>query len=840
MSGTRDHSRNSWGKPNKSMEIPSQKRIWSHLEEWFRSKNWRPFPFQQKVWETYLAGRSGLVHAATGTGKTMAVWLGPVMEAWLEQQTTPHPGKGLQVLWITPLRALAGDTTEALQASAEQLGVPWRVQLRTSDVGSSVKAKQRKDVPEALVTTPESLTILLTYEEFRSQLESLRCVVVDEWHELFGTKRGVQAELALARLRTLKPNIKIWGISATLGNLEQALETLVGPSLAKDGLVIQGDLSKQTSIESLVPNQIERFPWAGHSGGTMVAEVVGMIDQARNTLVFTNTRSQTEVWYQALLKARPDWAGLLAIHHGSLDTSVRQWVEGRLRAGDLKAVVCTSSLDLGVDYPMVEQVIQIGSPKGVARLIQRAGRSGHRPGLPSRLTFVPTHALELVELAAARRAMEMKQIEGKSPENKPLDVLVQHAVTCGIESHYDPSELLREVRSTSAYESLSDSEWQWVLRFCTQGGESLQAYPEFHRLQYVDERYCVDDKRVIRQHRMSIGTITSDAEVQVQYLKGGRLGSVEETFVARLKPGDRFLLAGKLLELVKVKDNTAFVKKARGNPTAVPRWLGGRMPLSSELSAAMRLEIANAARGCFNGREMETVKPLLDLQAKWSHLPREDELLIEQVEFKKRHLLFFYPLEGRLVHEGLAALLALRLSRIQPITFSLAVNDYGLLLESVEPAPLDKADFGKLFSLEYLENDIAESLNSTEMAKRHFREIARIAGMIHSGFPGRSKTMRYLQASSNLFFDVFAQFEPDSLLLQQSRREAMEKQLELKRLEATLARLERQSLVIKYPSKPTPLAFPLIVERMRERLSSETLAERVMKMQQQLELAANN
>jgi ATP-dependent Lhr-like helicase len=489
---------------------------------------------------------------------------------------------------------------------------------------------------------------------------------------------------------------------------------------------------------------------------------------------------------------------------------------------------------------MVEQVIQIGSPKGIARLIQRAGRSGHRPGMPSRLTFVPTHALELVELAAARRAMERRQIEGKSPENKPLDVLVQHAVTCGLESHYDSSELLGEVRSTSAYASLSDSEWQWVLNFCTQGGESLQAYPEFHRLRFVDGKYCVDDKRVLRQHRMSIGTITSDAEVIVQYLKGGRLGSVEETFVARLKPGDRFLLAGKLLELVRVKDNTAFVKKARGNPTAIPRWLGGRMPLSSELSTAMRHEIADAARGRFNGREMETVKPLLDLQARWSHLPREDELLIEQLEFKKRYLLLFYPFEGRLVHEGLAALLALRLSRIQPITFSMAVNDYGLLLESVEPAPLDKAEFGELFSLDFLENDIAESLNSTEMAKRHFREIARIAGMIHSGFPGRSKTMRYLQASSNLFFDVFAQFEPDSLLLQQSRREAMEKQLELRRLQATMVRLERQSLILKNPSKPTPLAFPLIVERMRERLSSETLAERVMKMQQQLEIAANH
>jgi ATP-dependent Lhr-like helicase len=807
------------------------------LEKWFRSKRWKPFPFQRQTWEAYLSGKSGLVHAATGTGKTMAIWLGPVMEAWSElQKNGGEIEPGLKVLWITPLRALAGDTVNSLHHSAEQLDVPWRVQLRTSDVGSSAKAKQRKDVPDALVTTPESLTILLTYEEFRSRLASLRCVVVDEWHELLGTKRGVQAELALARLRRVCPNLRVWGISATLGNLEQALSTLVGPEHCGEALIIEGDVKKQTEIGSLLPPQIERFPWAGHGGGAMVGEVAGMVDQAKNSLVFTNTRSQTEVWYQALLKARPDWAGTLAIHHGSLDTTVRQWVEDRLRAGDLKAVVCTSSLDLGVDYPMVEQVIQIGSPKGIARLIQRAGRSGHRPGVPSRLTFVPTHALELVELAAARRAMLQRQLEGRVPENKPLDVLVQHVVTCGIEATYRSEELLGEIRDTAAFESLTDFEWDWVLKFCTEGGESLHAYPEFHRLQRTEQGYSVTDKRTIRQHRMSIGTITSDAEVQVQYLKGSKLGSVEETFVARLKPGDRFLLAGKLLEFVRVRDNTAYVKKARGNPTAVPRWMGGRMPLSSELSAAMRMEIAAAARGEYEGSEMEAVKPLLTLQAKWSRLPTERQLLIEQLEFKKRHLLLFYPFEGRLVHEGLAALLALRLSRIKPITFSIAINDYGLLLESVEAVDLEGVSFATLFSVEQLECDIAESLNSTEMAKRHFREIARVSGMIHSGFPGRSKTMRHLQASSNMFYDVFAEFEPDSLLLQQSRREALEKQLEWKRLMSTMQRLESLECMLERPKKPTPLAFPLIVERMRERLSSETLAERVMKMQQQLVL----
>ncbi|MBN8600959.1 MAG: ligase-associated DNA damage response DEXH box helicase [Planctomycetes bacterium] len=809
------------------------------LEKWFATRRWKPFPFQTETWQAYLDGKSGLVHAATGTGKTMSVWLGPILQESAKLlQNDGEMESGLKVLWITPLRALAGDTVNALQTSAEQLGVPWRVQLRTSDVGSSAKAKQRKDIPDTLVTTPESLTILLTYEDFRSRLTSLRCVVVDEWHELLGTKRGVQTELALARLRKFCPELRVWGISATLGNLEQALATLVGPERSRDAVIVQGDTKKETEIASLLPAQIERFPWAGHSGGTMVGEVVGMIDQAKNTLVFTNTRSQTEVWYQAILKTRPDWAGMLAIHHGSLDTSVRQWVEERLRAGDLKAVVCTSSLDLGVDYPLVEQVLQVGSPKGIARLVQRAGRSGHRPGVPSRLTFVPTHALELVELAAARRAMHRRQIEARLPENKPLDVLVQHAVTCGIEGSYRSEELLAEVRDTTAFESLTDAEWEWVLKFCKEGGESLHAYPEFHRLQHIDDQYCVTDKRTVRQHRMSIGTITSDAEVQVQYLKGSKLGSVEETFAARLKPGDRFLLAGKLLELVRVRDNTAYVKKARGNPTAVPRWMGGRMPLSSELSAAMREELAAAARGEYREAEMEAVKPLLVLQQKWSRLPSEKQLLVEQLEFKKRHLLLFYPMEGRLVHEGLAALLALRLSRIKPITFSIAINDYGLLLESVEVAPLEELKTAELFSIENLESDIGESLNSTEMAKRHFREIARISGMIHSGFPGRSKTMRYLQASSNLFYDVFAQFEPDSLLLQQSRREALEKQLEWKRLMATMQRLESLECLVERPKKPTPLAFPLIVERMRERLSSETLADRVLKMQQQLEIAA--
>ncbi len=819
------------------------------IEAYFAKLGWRPFRFQRETWRAYRGGGSGLIHSATGTGKTLAVWLGPLLE-WLAAHPDPaawDPRRPppLRVLWITPLRALASDTEQALREPLEALQLPWTLERRTGDVRASIKARQLKRLPTALVTTPESLSLMLTHQRLLEPLGNVEAVIVDEWHELLGTKRGVQTELALARLRRLNPRLRVWGLSATLGNLQEALQTLLGESLSLPEKappvaprVVAGYRRKRLRLESAIPATIERFPWAGHIGTQMVPQVAELIDGLPSSLIFANTRSQTERWYQCLLQHRPDWAGQIALHHGSLDARLRQWVEEGLREGRLKTVVCTSSLDLGVDFTAVAAVIQVGSPKGAARLLQRAGRSGHQPDAESRLIFVPTHALELVELAAAQEAIRAGELESRTPLRKPLDLLAQHLLTIAIGGGFDAS-LLDEVRSAAAYADLTDEEWRWTLDFVVRGGSSLDAYPEFRRVEYDGRRYHVSHRRVATQHRLNIGTIVSDAAMQVKYLKGANLGTAEESFLSRLKPGERFLFAGRLVELVRVRDNIAYVRRSKGKPDTVPRWMGGRLPLSSELSHALRRKLAEAAAGKLKGREMRALRPLLQLQAKWSCLPRADELLVEQIKTRDGYQLFFFPFEGRLVHEGLAALLAYRLSRREPRSFSMACNDYGLVLQASEPVPFSANLATELLSSDQLMGDILESMNATEMARRQFRQIARVAGLIQAGYPGQRKPVRHLQASSNLFFEVFSQYDPGNLLLEQSRREVLDQQLEFTRLGTTLQRLEANRVVLHEPPKVTPLAFPLLVDKLRDRVSSETLAERVKKMQTQLERAAD-
>jgi len=678
----------------------------------------------------------------------------------------------------------------------------------------------------------------MTHANLLPELAGVEAVIVDEWHELLGTKRGIQVELALARLRRLNPAVRVWGVSATLGNLDEAMESLVGVDADRVRL-IEGYTKKKIKLESLIPNKMERFPWSGHIGTRMVSQVAELIEQVSSTLVFANTRSQTEIWYQQLLKARPDWAGRIALHHGSLDTSVRKWVEAGLRDGKLRAVVCTSSLDLGVDFTAVDLVIQIGSPKGAARLLQRAGRSGHQPGAVSRLVFVPTNAIELIEFAAAQDAIAGGDLESRQLLDKPLDVLAQHVVTIAIGGGFNSEELLAEVRSTRAYQSLSDTEWQWVLDFVVRGGSSLTAYPEFHRVAIVDGRYVVTERRTTQMHRMNIGTIVSDATMSVRFLKGPTLGTAEESFLSKLKVGDRFLFAGRLVSLVIVRDNVAYVRKATGTPDTVPRWMGGRMPLSSELSAALRLRIEQAAMGQLIGREMHSLKPLFDIQQRWSQLPRRDQLLIEQIETRGSHQLFVFPFEGRLVHEGIAALVAYRLIQRQKTTFSIGCNDYGFVLQSPHRIDVSKAIEQGVFLNETLVGDILSSMNATEMAKRQFRQIARVAGLIQGGYPGQRKSASHIQASSNLFYDVFCQYDPDNMLLQQSRREVLDMQLEISRISTALDRIQDSTVIVTSPPKTTPLAFPLLVDKLRERLSSESLADRVARLQQQLEKAAD-
>jgi ATP-dependent Lhr-like helicase len=811
------------------------------VDDWFLRRGWKVFPFQRAVWKAAVTGESGLLHATTGSGKTFAVWF-----AALQRSMRAHKGRrkaGLRVLWITPMRALAADTLRALQESAAELMPGWSIDARTGDTSSAARARQARHLPDALITTPESLTLMLSKPDAREQFNMLDMVIIDEWHELMGNKRGVQAQLALARLRQWNPALVVWGLSATLGNLERARHVLLGAE--SGGVIVEGTIRKELRVDTLIPDHPSRFPWAGHLGIQMLQPVIAEIERHATTLVFCNTRSQAELWYQHLLDARPDWAGIIALHHGSLDKEVRDWVELGLKKGQLKAVVCTSSLDLGVDFLPVERVLQIGSAKGIARLLQRAGRSGHAPGRASRVTLVPTHSLELLEAAGAIQAVKDRDIEARPVPEKPLDVLVQHLVTIALGGGFRSDELKAEVRSAWSYRKLTDEEWQWALDFVARGGQSLTVYPEYRRVLPDDEGvYRVPDAAIGRRHRMGIGTIVSEAMIQVKYMSGGRLGTVEEGFISRLNKGDHFLFGGRILEFVRVHEMTAYVRRATGAKGAVPRWQGGKMPLSSELAHAALEQMRLATDGIYKGAEMRAIRPLLEVQQRWSSLPTPASTVVESLHSREGHHLFIYPFAGRAVHIGLASLFAYRVGRGRPSTFSIAVNDYGFELlapDSVDWPDVFSAREGRdvgLFSTDHLLEDVLASLNATELSQRRFREIARIAGLIFQGYPGQPKSNRQLQALSSLFFEVFRKHDAGNLLLTQAQREVLEQELELNRLRATLTELQARRVSYHETARATPFGFALMVERFREKLTTEKLSDRVARVLRELEKAA--
>ena len=817
----------------------SRNPVSARIDTWLSSRGWTAFPFQRAVWRAALKGESGLLHANTGAGKTFAVWFAALQRAGLD---TGRARAGLRVLWITPMRALAADTQRALEDSAAELLPEWRIGARTGDTKSAERARQTRSMPAALVTTPESLSLMISNAAAHEQFRHLDMVIVDEWHELMGSKRGVQVQLALSRLRRWRPELLVWGVSATMGNLDLARQVLLG---SDSGVLVEGDTRKKIVVDCLIPENVSRFPWGGHLGLQMLQPVIAEIEGHEATLVFTNTRSQAEIWYQNILEARPDWAGVIALHHGSLDREVREWVELGLKNGILKAVICTASLDLGVDFLPVERVLQIGSAKGVARLLQRAGRSGHAPGRVSRVTLVPTNSLELLEAAGAKKAVAARRIEGRYVPNKPFDVLVQHLVTVALGGGFRSAELYEEVRQAWSYRHLTEEEWQWALDFVARGGQSLTVYPEYRRVLPDDEGvYRVPDSAIGRRHRMGIGTIMSDATIQVKYMSGGRIGSVEESFISRLKPGDRFLFGGRILEFVRVHELTAFVKRASGSRGAIARWQGAKMPMSNELAHAALEELRLADQGVFDGPEMRAIEPLIAIQQRWSALPTSEVLVLESMKSREGYHLFVYPFAGRSVHMGLASLIAFRVGRAQPITFSIAINDYGFELMAPEPvdwARMFDAPTGAgvdLFDTARLLEDVIDSLNATQLSQQRFREVARIAGLVFSGYPGQPKSNRQLQASSSLFFEVFRKHDAGNLLLTQAEREVMEQELELTRLRDTLAELHARRIAYREVKRATPFGFALMVERFREKVSTEKLNDRVARMLRELEKAA--
>jgi ATP-dependent Lhr-like helicase len=828
------------------------------IQQWLASNNMQAFRFQEEAWQHIINHKSGLVNAPTGCGKTFSVFLGSIIQFISDHPDSYRTKKnnGLRLLWITPLRALAKDIGRAMEEVIAQLNMQWEVGIRNGDTDINERQKQTRSMPEVLIITPESLMLLLAQKNYPNFFRSLHIIAVDEWHELLGSKRGVQVELAISRILALSFQLRatsqekqltthhsplttsIWGISATIGNLDEAKEVLLSslPGQQKEqAAIVKAKMDKRIEVLSVLPDEIETYPWAGHLGIKLAEKVVPIVEQSNTTLIFINTRSMSELWYQTLLTIAPQFAGVIALHHGSIEHELRIWVEEALHAQKLKAVVCTASLDLGVDFRPVDTVIQVGSPKGVARFLQRAGRSGHAPGDISKVYFLPTHSLELVEAAALKHAIDESIIESRQPMLLCFDVLMQYLCTLAIGEGFREEEIFEEIKNTYCFHGITEDEWRELLQQITGGGRALENYDEYKKVE-VDEKgiYRIKNRRIAMRHRMQIGTIVSDAMMKVKMMSGSYLGMIEEYFLSRLEPGDAFTFAGRNLEMVMIKEMTAFVKLSPKKKSIIPSWMGGRMSLTANLGMVLRRTFNKSLKP--DSIELKSLQPLFKLQQQLSHIPQSDELLIEQIEEKEGFHLLVYPFEGRQIHEAMSSILAYRISQITPITFSMAMNDYGFELLSDQPVPVDDTNVRELFTTDNLIADIQRSVNSVEMASRKFRDIAVIGGLIFTGYPGEPKKTKHLQASASLLFRVFSEYDPGNILLRQAYNEVFEQQMEEVRLRTALERIQNNEIILKFPQRFTPLSFPIIVDGLsRYNLSSEKFEDRVRKMQGQLE-----
>jgi ATP-dependent helicase Lhr and Lhr-like helicase len=792
---------------------------------WFAKQGWEPLAFQRETWQAYLAGRSGLIQVPTGSGKTYAA----IMGAIADMLATPE--KGLQLLYLTPLRALSRDIEQSIQRPIAEMGWNLQVESRTGDTSSAKKTRQLKNLPEILITTPESLALMLSYAGSKEFFKSLRGIILDEWHELLSSKRGTQTELCLSYLRGVRPTLQTWAISATLGNVEEAAQVAVGVDTKP--VIIRTNLQRPTIIKSILPESVDTFPWAGHLGLHLFEELVNALDIGRSTLIFTNTRSQAERWYQAMLYALPDHAEQIALHHGSIAVKEREAIEAGVKAGTIKWVICTSSLDLGVDFQPVERVVQIGSAKNLARLLQRAGRSQHVPQGTSEIFFLPTNALELLEISAFRTGLAAGAIESRRPLTKPYDVLIQHLVTLACGAGFKPEEVFNAVRKTVSYAALTQAEFNWMLEFIEQGGKSLSAYPRYKKVVQTDGIYKVVDAQIARMHRMGIGTITSNQAIAIRYLNQSKIGTVEESFVSKLQPGDVFFFAGKQLEFFQLKDMVMYVKSAKQKSTITPTWSGGNLAISDSLSHHLRREIEQSHKNPTVNAELTCLQPILSAQERLSHLPNSNELLIECCKTREGQHLYVFPFEGRFVHEGLGFLWGYRFAHQHPATFTISVNDYGFEILAPKDYPFQSLFSPAFFSLDSLYEDIKAGLNLSELTARKFRGIAQVAGLVFKGYPSAKKTSSQLQVSSSLLYEVFTKYEPDNLLLKQAENEVLADQLEVHRLAKTLDRLSHLTIAWHNPKRPSPFAFPLLVERLNSRMSNESLRDRIERMKQQ-------
>ena len=775
------------------------------------------------------AGEHALLVAATGAGKTLAGFLPTLVDLTLRQAQGDRT-EGLHTLYVSPLKALAVDVQRNLLAPIEEMGLPIRVETRSGDTPSDRKARQRIRPPHILLTTPESLSLLLSYPDSALLFENLQTVVIDEIHAFAREKRGDLLSLALARLQYLAPGVRRVGLSATIADPD-AYRAWLAPDGDIDAVrLIAGEPGADPDLTILIPDG--RIPWSGHSGRYAAAQVMELVEAHKTTLIFCNTRSLAELIFQDLWKAN-DQALAIGIHHGSLSLEARRKVEAAMGDGRLRALVATASLDLGIDWGDVELVIQMGAPKGSSRLLQRIGRANHRLDEPSRGVVVPGNRFEYLEARAALDAIDDRELDPDIFRPGALDVLAQHILGIACAGSFDEAELLAEVHSAAPYSGLTEEVWRRVLEFISTGGYSLRAYDKFKRL--IEEspgRWRITRPQVAAQHRLNAGVIVDNPMMEIRFANGRNLGKVEESYGATLVIGDRIFFAGLGLEVMRFKDNEITVRASSGEGRLVT-YGGQRMSMSTHLADRVRGYLANDRDW---HRFPDDVREWLEVQKHRSILPQPHELLVETFPHKGRHFMVVYSFEGWNAHQSLGMLLTKRMETagLKPLAF--VANDYGIAVASLEPV----TDPRPLFSPDILEQEFVEWVEQSHLLKRAFREVAVIGGLVERNHPGKKKSGKQVSFSTDLIYDVLRRFEPTHLLLTAAWDDARARMTELGRL-ARLVDRAAATMVHVEASRVTPLAVPLMVVIGREAsptgladeallIEAEALAEEAMRL----------
>jgi ATP-dependent Lhr-like helicase len=778
---------------------------------WFASRGWAPHAHQLAMLAAAEAGEDALLVAPTGGGKTLAGFLASLVEL------AERPRPGLHTLYISPLKALAVDIQRNLQTPIAELRLPIRAETRTGDTPPNRRQRQRRDPPHILMTTPESLALLLSHENAHKLFGGLRCIILDELHALVDSKRGELLSLGLARLSRLAPHCRRVGLSATVKDIPALARWLSKDATGAGVRLIKGSSGKAPQIDILVPS--EGLPWGGHMGFQSLPDIYQRLKTTTGTaILFVNTRAQAELIFQELWRINEDGLAI-ALHHGSLAVEQRRKVEAAMSAGSLRAVVATSSLDLGIDWGAVDLVIQIGAPKGVSRLLQRIGRSNHRFNAPSVAILAPANRFEVLECEAAIGAIRAKELDGEPPGPGGLDVLAQHIIGMACAGAFHGEELFAEIRRAAPYSALGRQDFEAVLDFVATGGYALSAYERFAKLTRDEEgRYRIANKRLALSYRLNVGTIVEEPLIKVRLKNGRSLGEVEEYFINGLSPGDTFLFAGQLLTFAGIREHDALCIKGGGQDPKVPVYAGGRLPLTTDLSKRVRQILADPAAW---PHLPEEVWEWLRQQHYRSVLPKADSLLIESFPHRNREFLVAYCFEGRNAHQTLGMLLTRRMERLGLGPLGFVATDYVIAIWSVK-AP-NAQQIRELFDEDMLGDDLEAWMAESSMLRRAFRNVALIAGLIERRHTGdEKKTGRQVTFSSDLIYDTLRSHDPGHILLRATRQDAARGLTDIRRLGEALKRAHGH-ITFRRLQRISPLAVPILLEIGREQVYGSAL-----------------